>query len=254
MYYPVNKFPDEFLISVGRGIACHVGTNGGQIISGDAGERIISEALGVPYVKKLSLEDIRNGGCGWSVKVRYVDDPATVDMVALKLTTRFPKEQTINLSPDQIGAIYLAVWSDLVAQTKVHFSDLRTIILLNEKNHRSFSLFEYETYTWNHEDFIWKWSVDEKTIHGISRNDGYWQFSIHLNDSRLFVRERIGDRQTCLLQHSGIISTDKLAEFIGFSPAHVTKLPQKISREHVVVENYIFPESPCLYQPAHIQP
>src|SRR5947209_1828502 len=101
MNYPVNQFPDQLLTNIGRGIACHVGTNAGQTVNGDSGERLISEALGIPYSKRQTLDDIRIGNKAWSVKVRYVEDPATVDAVELKLTTRFPKEQVANFTPDQ---------------------------------------------------------------------------------------------------------------------------------------------------------
>jgi hypothetical protein len=229
MFYPVNQFPKEVVEKLARSVVFHTVCYPGQQISGDTGERLWAEALGInDYKKSHELADVKFADLvGWSVKVRNNVNPQTQEYVDLKLTTRFAREPLQGLTPTEIASVYFGEWSQIVMKEQAKRADLRTIILLFPKNgFREFALYEYQTHTWKAEDYDWRWSCPkETTLHGFCRSTGQRHFAIHLNDSRLFVHEKIGNRQVVLLDEYQPLCMDAILSTVGFTTESVTLLP-----------------------------
>ena len=211
-----GKLPNSLVEDFGKKLIHFHLTNSG-ILTDTHTERMWAEVNGISdYQKSHEVIDVNQGfEIGWSVKGRYVKDPFVVDTIDYKLTTRFyEKGQT----PKEIGHIYLDNWADILQNARDQYKSVRTVVILNEKSHQKVALVEFPSRTWNADEYIWKWSSEEKTtVHGLNFNNEK-RFAIYLNDSRLWVWHPIGQR-SCFYLPSPLprITEESILTAAGFN-------------------------------------
>lgn len=162
--YPINDFPKDFGMKLGRELIYVLATRDNPDISGDDWEQIFARCIGVDWEKSNDgLEDVVMGATTWSAKTIKNPKPFTHEHIRL-ITGRNSVDYSFNVAnvhtenPDKVGAMVLGIWNARYEKVLERFSDLRTVILLRDEALTEFAVMEIASKKFEPDKYKWDWN------------------------------------------------------------------------------------------------
>ncbi len=166
--YPLNHFPSDFALKVGKEIVYILATDPlGALrdkqpdIEGRVWERIFSIAVNGQWKpSNVGLDDIILGNCAWSAKTLKQNKPfesSKVRLISGRNSSAYSfNERNMQRKPQTIGNEVLAIWNERVENLRARYAHMRTVVLIKSPALTEFTVFETETLIYPPDKFYWE--------------------------------------------------------------------------------------------------
>lgn len=222
--YPLNQFPPDFGLKLGRELIYVLATRENPDISGDDWEQIFARCIGVDWAKSnVGLEDVVSGKTAWSAKTIKVKQPFRYQHVRL-ITGRNSVDYSFDVKnvhtedPNDIGAMVLGIWNARFEKELSQFSDLRTVILIRDEMLRNFAVMEIESTPFDPNNYKWEWN-QRNNLEGYDVNTDAHRFTWQPHGSQFTMLPTVPAKRLKLrIKQPPMVSRDFVLDQIKFDP------------------------------------
>lgn len=168
--YPLNKFPKEFALNLGKEIVYFLASRGTPRLEGSDWEEIFSRLIGVQWKpSNVGLDDIVSGQTAWGAKTVKNANPFKVSSIRLisgrnSPTYSYGVDEIRKANPNELGKQILAIWNTRIAEVRRSFKNLRTVVLIKSDDLLKLSVYEFETHAFAIDDYSWEWNKNGNLI------------------------------------------------------------------------------------------
>lgn len=199
--YPLNQFPADFGIKVGKHVIYALATKNTPDIAGAEWEQIFAESIGATWQpSNVGLADVVLGTMAWSAKSIKTANPASQKTVRLISGRNSPAysfdQKNLDIDPQLIGEQVLQIWNERVNAVRARFADLRTVVLLKSRDLTRLAIFEFETTFYPPEQYFWQ-ENEEGNLEGLERTTRFHKFTWQPHGSQFTIIEPVPE--DCLL-------------------------------------------------------
>jgi len=203
--YPLNKFPSNFALKLGKEIVYLISTRGTPRLEGSDWEEIFARLVGAEWKpSNVGLDDVIFEQMAWGAKTVKNNKPSTVSKIRLisgrnSPAYSFGDREVSECDPDELGEKVLSIWNERVSAIRKLYKHLRTVVLIKSNNLLELSAFEFETVMYLTSDYWWQWN-ERNNLEGFNKSDQHvftWQphgsqFTIiqDVPENRLSIRIR----------------------------------------------------------------
>lgn len=225
--YPLNEFPDNFALNLGKELIYILATRDNPDVSGDDWEQIFARCIGVEWKKSnVGLEDVVCGQTAWSAKTIKNAHPFTHEHVRL-ITGRNSVDYSFDVAnvhdedPNKIGTMVLEIWNARHEKETELFSDLRTAVLIRDGKMQNFSVAEIASRPFDPKQYKWDWN-EGKNLEGYEiATDRHW-FTWQTHGAQFTVLPRMPDKRLKIrLKQPPAIGHDFVLDTIHFDPSWI---------------------------------
>ncbi len=200
--YPLNVFPRDFALNVGREIVYILATDplcglpGRQPdIEGRVWERIFAVAIGAEWKpSNVGLDDVIMGNCAWGAKTVKGNKPFEITKIRLISGRNSPAysfdERDMQRDPQSIGSDVLKIWNERVGNLRARYAHMRTVVLIKGPDLSEFTAFETETIMYPPDQFQWKMNK-RKNLEGYDRQTNQHRFTWQFTGSQFTIIENV---------------------------------------------------------------
>ena len=225
--YPLNQFPPDFGLKLGREIIYILATRENPDISGDDWEKIFARCVGVNWEKSnVGLEDVVAGKTAWSAKTIKVKQPFTYQHMRLiagrnSVDYSFDIKNVHTEDPNDIGSMVLGIWNARFEKVLTQFSDLRTVILVRDELLRNFAVMEIESTPFDPKRYKWEWN-QRNNLEGYDIETDAHRFSWQPHGSQFTMLPPIpSTRLKIRVKQPPMVSRDFVLDEIKFDPSWI---------------------------------
>ena len=198
--YPLNEFPNDFGIKLGRAVTHLLSTRAKASLEGSDWEAIFAECIDADWKpSNVGLDDVVLGSCAWGAKT-VQGKPITVTKVRLISGRNNPgysfNRKGVSIDPDKVGCDVLEIWNERVASLYTKHKHLRTVVLVKGRGLTELAVFEFDTIRYNPDDYYWKRNKN-KNLEGFRKSDDVHCFTWQPHGSQFTIIEDVPD--TCLI-------------------------------------------------------
>ncbi len=199
--YPLNQFPPDFGLKLGREIVYILATKSTSDVAGQEWEQIFAHCIGAEWTpSNVGLDDVTLGNCTWSAKSVKVARPHTHKIIRLISGRNSPaysyEQKNFDVEPQIIGDQVLEIWNARVEALRAKFTHLRTVVLIKSKDLTELGVFEFETVLYPTDQFVWQ-ENEEGNLEGIDQHTRIHRFTWQPHGSQFTILEPVPD--DCLL-------------------------------------------------------
>jgi len=207
--YPLNKFPANFAVCLGRELVYHLAARGTPRLEGPDWEEIFARLVGAQWQpSNVGLDDIVYQQCAWGAKTVKSKVPCKTKRVRLISGRNSPvysygDSAITGVDPDELGGKILSIWNARVTDVRKKFAHVRTVVLVKSDDLLEVAVFETETSLYRAENYKWSWNKkrnlegyevrpDKTEIHKFTWQPHGSQFTIieEVPEKRLALRIR----------------------------------------------------------------
>lgn len=225
--YPLNEFPADFGLKLGKELIYILATRDNPDISGDDWEQIFARCVGVEWKKSnVGLEDVVCGRTAWSAKTIKNAHPFTHEHVRLvsgrnSVDYSFDVKNVHVEDPNKIGGLVLGIWNARLEKEAKLFSDLRTAILIRDEVLRNFAVAEIPTRAFEPTAFKWDWN-DAHNLEGYEISTDRHCFTWQPHGSQFTVLPEMPEKRLKIrLKKPPMVCREDVLTDIGFDPAWI---------------------------------
>ena len=219
--YPLNRFPANFPLNVGRQIVYSLATKPSASIEGPEWEQIFANAIGATWApSNIGLDDVIQGVCAWGAKTVKNRDPHKAKRVRLVSGRNSPaysfSQMSLDADAEVLGKAVLGIWNARVESVRSRFSHVRTVVLIKSSDLTKVSIFELETIMYPSENYHWQRNK-RGNLEGFSKISGEHKFTWQPHGSQFTIVETVPD--VCLMlriKNPGKISEEAILKQVGF--------------------------------------
>jgi len=199
--YPLNDFPDDFAMNVGKQVIYLIMTKPILSIEGSEWEQIFANAIGAEWKPSNNgLDDILLGNCAWGAKTIKASNPwtaRTARLISGRNSPVYSYQDTIDTKKDPavVGKEILEIWNERVASLYAKYKHLRTVVLLKSDDLLKLAVFEFPTVRYNPEDYTWLWN-SRGNLEGWK--DGQKRFTWQPHGSQFTITELVPEKRLCI--------------------------------------------------------
>ncbi len=195
--YPLNQFPADFGLKVGKHVIYILATKSVPEIAGSEWEQIFADSIGAQWQpSNVGLADVILGTTAWSAKTIKASNPHTQKTVRLISGRNSPTysfdQKNFDVDPQLIGDQVLQIWNERVNAVRSKFSSLRTVVLIKSKDLTRLAIFEFETVFYPPEQYIWQTNEDGN-LEGLERATRFHKFTWQPHGSQFTIIEPVPD-------------------------------------------------------------
>ena len=134
--YPLNKFPGDFHLGLGREIIYLLATRVTPRFEGADWEEVFTRLIGGRWKpSNVGLDDVLLEQTAWSAKTVKAATPSTCKRVRLisgrnSPTYSYDAEEIRGADPSEIGEMVVEIWNERVSAVRSKYKHLRTVVLL----------------------------------------------------------------------------------------------------------------------------
>lgn len=199
--YPLNQFPPDFGLKLGKEIIYILATKNVADVSGSEWEQIFAHCIGANWApSNIGLDDVVLGNCAWSAKSVKTSRPHTQRMVRLISGRNSPTysydQRNLDVDPQIIGEQVLEIWNSRVSALRAKYSHLRTVVLIKSRSLSELAVFEFETVLYPVDEFFWQENEDGN-LEGFEKRSRVHRFTWQPHGSQFTIIEPVPD--DCLL-------------------------------------------------------
>jgi hypothetical protein len=223
--YPLNDFPKQFGLEVGRQVIYILATKPTPSLEGEEWEEIFAHAIGAEWKpSNVGLDDIVLDNCAWGAKTVYNSRPWTctnVRLISGRNSPVFSYGGTVSTDHDpvEVGRQVVDIWNARVDSVRAKYKHVRTVVLIKSPDLLKLSVFEFETIRYAPELYDWTWN-NRGNLEG--HRDGKHYFTWQPHGSQFTIKEYPPKQRLCIeLKPPGKIPQDTLLRAIGFDESWV---------------------------------
>lgn len=193
--YPLNQFPPDFGLKLGKEIIYLLATKSIPDIAGSEWEQVFANCIGAVWKpSNIGLDDIVLGNCAWSAKSIKSANPIhqkTVRLISGRNSPTYSFDQTnLDVDPQIIGEQVLEIWNSRVEFLRSKYAHLRTVVLIKSNDLTLLVTFEFETVRYPIDKFIWK-KNQNGNLEGYSREEMQHRFTWQPHGSQFTIIEPV---------------------------------------------------------------
>lgn len=222
--YQLNKFPQEFALSLGREIVYLLATRGTPRLEGSDWEEIFARIVGAQWKpSNIGLDDVVLQQTAWGAKTVKNRCPSTVSKVRLISGRNSPiysfgDKEISECEPNELGGKVLSIWNKRVAGVKKLYRNVRTVVLVKSDDLLELAIFEIETILHSADNYWWQWN-DQNNLEGFKNKTDQHVFTWQPHGSQFTMLEEVPKdrlairiKQPPMLNHNAVLDSIKFDE------------------------------------------
>lgn len=229
--FPLNSFPDDFPVNLGRELVYILATRGNARLEGNDWEEVFARLVGAKWKpSNIGLDDVVLEQCAWGAKTVKNAKPSKalkVRLISGRNSTIFSFGDTeiTKHDPDELGAKILSIWNERVAAIRKLYKHVRTVVLIKSDDLLEVAVFEFETILYPSDQFRWQWN-ENNNLQGYSKDPEVHKFTWQPHGSQFTILEDVPkDRLAIRIKQPPIIDRDTVIQAIKFDDSWVQVLP-----------------------------
>ena len=225
--YPLNKFPSDFPLRLGKEIIFYLATRRTPRIEGSDWEEIFARIIDAKWKpSNVGLDDVVLQQTAWGAKTVKNPKPTTVKKIRLISGRNSPvysygDQKVTQRDENELGQKILEIWNERVSAVKKQFKHLRTVVLIKGEDLREVAVFEFDTVRYLPEDYWWQWN-DRKNLEGYSTTSDEHVFTWQPHGSQFTIVEDVPEKRLAIrVKKPPIVNSTKVLEGINFDESWV---------------------------------
>ena len=162
--YPLNRFPKDFPVKLGREVVYLLATRTTPRLEGEDWEEMFANIIGAKWKpSNVGLDDVVLQQTAWGAKTVKNNRPSTAQKIRLISGRNSPvysygDKEVSEVDPNDLGEKILEIWNERVAGVRKLFKHVRTIVLIKSNDLLELVAFEFDTILYSSKDFWWQWN------------------------------------------------------------------------------------------------
>lgn len=229
--YPLNKFPENFAVDLGREVVYLLTSRGKRArLEGSDWEEIFARLVGADWKpSNVGLDDVVLAQTAWGAKTVKNRNPSTCSKVRLisgrnSPVYSFGDKEISECDPDELGEKVLAIWNERVAGIRSLYRHVRTIVLIKSDDLLELSAFEFDTVIYPSDQYLWRWNRNNN-LEGVSRLDEIHTFTWQPHGSQFTIIEAVPDERLSIkIKEPPQLDRDQILQAIQFDQSWIEVL------------------------------
>jgi len=224
--YPLNKFPSQFPLLLGKEIIYLLATRESARLEGEDWEEIFAGIIGAEWKpSNVGLDDVVLEQCAWGAKTVKTKTPSKAKQVRLisgrnSPTYSYGETDITKIRPSELGQQIVEIWNERVSAVKRQYKHLRTVVLIKSNDLLEVSVFEFETLRFDAQLYKWKWNR-RKNLEGFDRS-GSHKFTWQPHGSQFTIIEEVPATRLALqIRRPSILDKASVLKTLRFDPSWV---------------------------------
>lgn len=225
--FPLNVFPDDFALKLGREVVYHLTTRVTASLEGSDWEQIFSRLIGAGWKpSNVGLDDVVLEQTAWGAKTVKNNNPGLAKKVRLisgrnSPVYSFGDKQVSECDPAELGEKVVSIWNERVAAIKRNYKHLRTVVLVKSDDLSELAVFEYNTVMFDSNSFLWKWNP-RNNLEGFSKRTGIHKFTWQPHGSQFTIIEDVPkDRLAIRIKQPPPLDREQVLGALNFDPSWI---------------------------------
>lgn len=225
--YPLNRFPSDFAVRLGKEIIFFLATRRTPRIEGNDWEEIFARIVDAKWKpSNVGLDDVVLQQTAWGAKTVKNVKPSSVKKIRLISGRNSPiysygSAKITDCDADDLGQKVLDIWNERVSAVRKQFKHLRTVVLIKGEDLQEVAVYEFDTIRYMPEDFWWQWN-DRKNLEGYCRSTGEHTFTWQPHGSQFTIIEDVPeDRLAIRVRKPPLVNSEKVLEDIRFDESWI---------------------------------
>ena len=201
--YPLNKFPKNFAVELGKEIIYLLSTRGTPRLEGSDWEEIFARIINAEWKpSNVGLDDIVHEQMAWGAKTVKNRRPSTVSKIRLisgrnSPVYSFGDREVSECNPDELGEKILAIWNERVAAIRKKYKHVRTVVLIKSNDLLELATFEFETIMYDQDEYWWQWN-ERNNLEGFTNKSGEHVFTWQPHGSQFTIIENVPEERLAI--------------------------------------------------------
>ncbi|MDR2191634.1 MAG: hypothetical protein LBO62_01965 [Endomicrobium sp.] len=224
--YPLNKFPKNFALNLGKEIVYLLSTRASPRLEGTDWEEIFARIINAKWKpSNVGLDDIVFEQTAWGAKTVKNAKPSKVSKIRLISGRNSPiysfgDKEITNAEPNNLGEKILSIYNERVTAIRKLYKHLRTIVLIKSDDLLETSVFEFETITYQPQEYRWKWNENNNLV-GYNKSELH-AFTWQPHGSQFTIIENVPkDRLSIRIKEPPILKMDDVFKTIKFDESWI---------------------------------
>ena len=195
--YPLNKFPNNFAVDLGREVVYLLASRGKKArLEGSDWEEIFARLVGAQWKpSNVGLDDIVLEQMAWGAKTVKNRSPSTVSKIRLisgrnSPVYSFGDRKISEVDPNQLGEKVLAIWNERVTAIRKLYRHVRTVVLIKSDDLLELAAFEFDTIIYPADQFWWQWN-ERNNLEGFNKSADQHIFTWQPHGSQFTIIENV---------------------------------------------------------------
>ncbi|RKX35187.1 MAG: hypothetical protein DRP64_19490 [Verrucomicrobia bacterium] len=225
--YPLNNFPSNFPLGLGREVVYLLATRITPRLEGADWEEIFSRLIGGRWKpSNVGLDDVLLEQTAWSAKTVKATTPSTAKRVRLisgrnSPTYSYDVDEIRKTNPNEIGEMVLGIWNARVASVRAKYENLRTVVLIKSDDLLELAIFEMNTELYQSESYNWRWNK-RNNLEGLDKQTNAHCFTWQPHGSQFTLIEDIPENRLAIrLRQPPPLDRDKVLDTMEFDDSWV---------------------------------
>jgi len=225
--YPLNKFPDDFAMKLGKEIVYILATRPEPRLEGNDWEEIFARCIGANWTpSNIGLDDVVYEQTAWGAKTVKNDRPFVARHVRLisgrnSLDYSYGEKNVRDMDVDEVGEKVLGIWNARVADVRKKFLHVRTVVLLKGENLTEVSVYEEEACLFDPKDYYWQVN-DRGNFEGFENSTGAHRFTWQPHGSQFTIVSDVPEKRLKLrIKRPERVSPSAVLNDVGFDPSWI---------------------------------
>lgn len=224
--YPLNNFPKNFPLDLGKEIIYLLATRGTPRLEGSDWEEIFARIIKAEWKpSNVGLDDVVFEQIAWGAKTVKNNKPSKVVKIRLisgrnSPVYSFGDKEVSECEPNELGEKVLTIWNERVAAVRKLFKHLRTVVLIKSDDLTELSVFEFETIMYNIKDYWWQWN-ERNNLEGFNNKEQH-KFTWQPHGSQFTIIEDVPQKRLSIkIKKPPIIGKEDVLEKIKFDDSWI---------------------------------
>jgi hypothetical protein len=225
--FPLNTFPGNFAVSLGREVIYLLASRGSPRLEGSDWEEMFARIVGAQWKpSNVGLDDVVLGQTAWGAKTVKNRKPSTVSKVRLISGRNSPiysfgDREVSECEPNELGRKILAIWNERVAGVRKLYRHVRTVVLVKSEDLLELAAFELETILHASNEHWWQWN-DHNNLEGFRKGDNHHVFTWQPHGSQFTIIEEVPKNRLAIrLKSPPVLDREAVLKSIRFDPSWV---------------------------------
>lgn len=225
--YPLNKFPADFPLRLGKEIIFYLATRRTPRIEGSDWEEIFAGIIDASWKpSNIGLDDVVLQQTAWGAKTVKNPKPLTVKKIRLISGRNSPvysygDQKVTERDENELGTKILDIWNERVAGVKRQFQHLRNVVLIKGEGLEEVSVYEFDTLQYLPEEYWWQWN-DRRNLEGYSKSTDEHVFTWQPHGSQFTIIEDVPENRLAIrVRKPPIVDSARVLEGIQFDDSWI---------------------------------
>ena len=226
--YPLNKFPKNFAVDLGREVVYLLASRGKKArLEGSDWEEIFARLICAQWKpSNVGLDDVVLEQTAWGAKTVKNRRPSTVSKVRLisgrnSPVYSFGDREISECDPNELGEKVIAIWNERVASIRSHYRHVRTVVLIKSNDLLELATFEFDTVIYPSEQYWWQWN-ERNNLEGFNKSADQHVFTWQPHGSQFTIIENVPEERLAIqIKEPPQLDREAILESINFDESWV---------------------------------